>query len=295
MFKHLAIEYSDPNNLSDTVVIKYKLRSDKVVGKWISKVLEAKASYPIDDPGRFYCFNDYNTEEKIVLDKIIQCIDVINSHGNIVERKPTSITDYDTLNYLHHIFEVYHGLLDSQTHEFYVSAPVNVRQALAELNILVHRCESLAYSSTPRHVVTYYGLPKTDMLELSDYDTMTDEFKFGEVYLNYAEIGKTLEDLALDNDVYIADEAFKPLRYYTADFSVRFADSRPEQVEERRGLTKRYYAEHENFFKECGLPYEHPFLKMGKIPLANIAIDMDRASVLELIKTRQYVKSVNFI
>ena len=295
MFKHLVIEYANPNDLSDSIVLRFRLRSEQVVAKWIKKVMEAKASYPIDDPGRFYCFNDYQTEEKIVLDKITQCIDVINAHGEIVERKPASISDYDTLNYLHHIFEVYHGLLDAQTHEFYASAPDNVRRALADLNILVHRCESLAYSSAPRHVVTYYGLPKIDMLELSDYDTMTDEFRFGEVYLNYAEIGKTLEDLALDNDVYIADEAFKPLRYYTADFSVRFADSRPEQVEERRSLTKRYYAEHESFFKERELPFEHPFLKMGKIPLANIDVDMDRASVLELLKSRQYVKSVTFI
>ena len=63
MFKHLAIEYADPNNLSDVVVIKFKLRSDKVVGKWIAKVLEAQAFYSIDDPYRFYGFNDFKTEE----------------------------------------------------------------------------------------------------------------------------------------------------------------------------------------------------------------------------------------
>ena len=295
MFKHLVIEYANPGDLSDSIVLRFRLRSEQVVTKWIEKVMEAKASYPIDDPARFYSFGDYLTEERIAIDKISQCVDTINSHGHIVTRKPASVTDYDTLNYLHHIFEVYHGLLDQQTHEFYVTAPEGVKRALSEINLLVHRCESLAYSAAPRHVVTYYGLPKTDMLDISDYDTMTDDFKFGEVYLCYAEIGKTLEDLALDNDVYIADEAFKPMRFYTADFTVRYADSRIEQVQERRALTKDYYQKHQDFFKERNLPFDHPYLKMGKIPLANIDVDMDRASVLELIKTRQYVKSVTFI
>lgn len=295
MFKHLVIEYANPNNLSDTIVIKFKLRSDEVVGKWIAKVLEAQASYPIDDPQRFYGFNDFKTEEANAMYKMHQCIDTINSYKRIVERRPSSIADYDTLNYLHHIFEVYHGLLDNQTHEFYVAAPVAVKQALSDLNLLVHRCESLAYSATPRHVTTYFGLPKTDMLDISDYNNMTDSFKFGEVYLCYAEIGKTLEDLALDNDVYIADDAFKPMRYYTADFTVRYGDSDPEQVAERRTLTNLYYEQHRDFFEARGLLLNHPYLRMGKIPLANIDVDINNASVLELIKTRQYVKSVNFI
>jgi hypothetical protein len=34
------------------------------------------------------------------------------------------------------------------------------------------------------------------------------QIKFGTVYLNYCEIGKTVEDLANDNDKYIGDDAF---------------------------------------------------------------------------------------
>jgi hypothetical protein len=295
MFKHLVIEYANPSNLSDIVVLKFKLHSDKVVDKWIAKVLEAQASYSIDDPGRFYSFNDIEIERDIALTRINNCIDIINSHQHIVDRNISRVDDYDTLNYLHNIFEVYHGLLDQQTHEFYTTASHAVRKAIADLNLLVHRCEAVSHGSSPRHVVTYYGLPKTSMLELSDYHTIVDTYKFGTVYLQYAEIGKTLEDLALDNDQYISEEAFKPLRYYTADFTIRYDNSDSQQVIERRTLTEEYYKKHRGFFEERQLPFEHPYLKMGKIPLANIDVDINDASVLELIKTRQYVKSVNFI
>jgi hypothetical protein len=295
MFKHLVIEYADPSNLLDTVVLKFKLRSDKVVDKWVAKVLEAQASYSIDDPFRFYGFNSLEVERDTSLSRINACIDTINSHGKIIERVLQKIDDYDTLNYLHHIFEVYHGLLDCQTHEFYISAPDTVKKALADLNVLVHRCESVSHGATPRNVVTYYGLPKTDTLDITDYNSMTDYYSFGTVYLLYSEIGKTLEDLAMDNDQYIADEAFKPLRFYTADFSVIYGDADDAVIFERRKLVERYYYTNAEFFKSKGLHLEHPHLKMGRIPLAHIDIDINNASVLELIKTRQYVKSVNFI
>ena len=297
MFKHLVIEYANPNDLSDSIVLRFRLRSEQVVHKWVSKVLEAQSKqYNIDDPCRFYGFNDHLTEIDYAITRINQCIDVINSHDRIIERRLERIDDYDTLNYLHHIFEVYHGLLDQQTHEFFLTASKEVRTALATLNLLVHRCEAVARKAPPKHIVTYYGLPKDTTLADEDYSELTDVYSFGTVYLQYAEIGKTLEDLATDCDEYIADEAFKPLRHYTADFVVRFGDSDMTEVQSRRKLYQDYFQTHYEFFNARGLTdITHAYLKPGKIPLANLDVDMDKASVLKLIKTRQYVKSVTFI
>jgi hypothetical protein len=290
MYNYICIEYADPNNLSDSFPIQFRLRENSVVPKWASKLIDAQKQYTIDDPYRFYGFDDKQTQTSQALAKINSCIDVINSHRPIINRKLSDINDVDTLNYLHHIFEVYHGLLDQQTNEFYLSANIEVQQALADLNICVHRCESIVQGSVPRHVVTYYGLPKTDVLELEDYELFTDVYKFGTVYLNYVEIGKTIEDLAIDNDQYIADEAFQPFKHYSADFGVLFADSDIDQVCCKRDLVREYYLTHSDFFLQQRLYTDHPFLKIGRIPLADI--DSSPHDVLQLLRTRQYVKSV---
>ena len=290
MYKYLCIEYADPDNLIDSIPIRFRLRDNSVVPKWTDKLIKAQRQYTIDDPGRFYGFEDKQTQITQALSRINSCIDIINSHEPIVERRLDTVNDTDTLNYLHHIFEVYHGLLDQQTHEFYLTATKEVQQALADLNICVHRCESIAQGSTPRHVVTYFGLPKTDVLDINDYELFTDIYKFGTVYLNYVEIGKTIEDLAVDNDQYIADEAFQPFTHYSADFGVLYADSDGQQVDQRRTLVRDYYLNNSEFFLQRGLYAEHPYLKIGKIPLADL--DSPPNNVLQLLRTRQYVKSV---
>jgi len=293
MYTYLCVEYADPANHSDSIILKYKLCQNSVVPKWIDKLTQAQAKYPIDDPTRFYGFGNIPSQIDYALTKINQCIDIINSHREIIYRRLSDINDADTLNYLHNIFEVYHGLLDQQTHEFYLSAPIKVRTALADLNIAVHRCESAARENEARHVVTYFGLPKTDQLALVDYDCFTDQYIAGTVYLNYVEIGKTLENLAVDNDHYISDEAFKPFRYYSADFLILFTDSNINRVTTKRELMKKYYNSNMDFFTAQGLEFAHPYLRPGKIPLAEL--DSSSLDVLQLLQTRQYVKSVKLI
>ena len=138
MYKYLCIEYADPDNPIDSMPVRFRLRNNSVVPKWTDKIIKAQRQYPIDDPQRFYGFGNLDQQISSALLKINACIDVINSHQHIVDRKLMYINDTDTLNYLHHIFEVYHGLLDQQTHEFYLTANTEVRRALADLNICVH-------------------------------------------------------------------------------------------------------------------------------------------------------------
>lgn len=285
MYKSLLIEYANPNNLDDSIVVPFKLQDHSFIHKWIECVELAQQQYPIDNPDRFYGFGSIEIQQQNALARINNTIDIINSHGKIIDKHLTQLDDQDTLNYLHHIFEVYHGLLDSQVHPFYVSAPQQVKQALADLNIDVHRCESIYKGADPRHVVTWYGLPKTKKLNITDYKLFSDEWTFGTVMLNYVEIGKTLEDLANDNDQYIADEAFRPFNHYSADFSVKFWNTDILQINEKRAKINAYYDAHKDFFG----PWQLCFVN-GTIPLANIDCDLD----LKDIEHRQYVKSVNF-
>lgn len=294
-FTKLIITYSSPDHRLDPLCLQYTLRDYTVVDKWCEQLILAQAQYQIDDPTRFYGFGKITDQQIDSVYRINTCIDSINSFEKIIDRKLTDINDQDTLNYLHHIFEIYHGLLDQQTHELWLRAPLEIRKSLADLNVLVHRCESAQRKCEPRHVVTYYGLPKTKTLDLADYSHFTDDYKFGTVYLNYVEIGKTLEDLTQDNDQYIADEAFRPFKHFSADFNVKFWNEDPRQLYEKHVKIKKYYDSNQKFFTDRGLYWGHEYLQNGSIPLADLNYSGDPQDLLENLQTHQYVTRVELI
>jgi hypothetical protein len=287
MYKHLLIEYANPADLQDSVTWSYQLRDYPIVPRWINLVLKAQAQFSIDDPGRFYGFGSRAEQVADALSRINQCITAINLYRPIIDRQLTDVTDQDTLNYLHHQFELYHGLLDTQEeNDFWQGATASARQALANLNLAVHRCETIARGSQPRHVITWFGLPKTEFLNMTDYMYFDDVWSPGTVFLNYVEIGKTLTDLAFDDDQYIAPGAFQPFRHFSADIVVKFAGQNVRQANDKRAIIHRYYEKHQDYFG----PAEPPTYVFGGLPVA----DLDGPLDLDGISTKKFVKSVSF-
>lgn len=283
-FDYLHIEYAAPADNNDTVTVDYRLRSHSFVPKWINCVLRAQQQYPIDDPARFYGFGTWESQVEHSIKAINRCVDLVEQSLQIpIKQRLSDINDQDTLNYLHHIFEVHHGLLDQQSHN------LPGRQALCDLNILVHRCESVQRGAKPRHVVTYFGLPKDQQLIDEDYTNFETTTKFGTVYLNYVEIGKTLEDLAVDNDQYIGSDAFRPFKNYSADFVVRFWNA--DNIEHQQRIYQ-YFKQHHEFFSQQGYTWADLSKSLGSLPLADI-IDRD-CDLLTQLECRQWVKSVKF-
>lgn len=289
------ITLCNPNNIKDEYVLKFDLIDSSIAKKWHLKVIEAiKLGYTIDDPERFYGLNTIQEDESIAIQRINKCVNIINSHKKIIDRHLSDIRDTDTLNYLHHIFEEYHGLLDQQTNEFYTDASSEVRKALSDLNIAVHRVENVLYGNPRRFVTTYFGLPKTDKLTAEDFNYMTCQYNFGGLYLNYVEVGKTLSDLVRDKDEYIDDDAFKPWNYYSADFTVRLYDTLLEKSQKEESDCLQYYKENQDFFRNLGYPEYTNQLKPGFIKLGNLVFD-DKDTIISNITEHQYVKSVTFV
>jgi hypothetical protein len=295
MFSKIAIEYADPTNLNDTYTLSFTLRNQAIVQKWANIVAIANKKYSIDDPGRFYGFGSREQQVFNAVTKINQTIDEINSFEPLIDRKLVDINDQDTLNYLHHIFELHHGLLDNQTSELWNRAPDYVRTALANLNLNVHECEGVGRNANtcPSHIATWYKLKKYLVLDDSDYSLFEPVSSSGTIYLLYAEIGKTLEDLSVDNDQYIHDEAFKPFRHYSADFNVKYYNDDPLVVQNKLTNIKNYYERNREFFLNRNLPWGHPHLTPGAIPLADLEVMPE--DLIDKLATRQWVKSVTLL
>jgi hypothetical protein len=294
MFTKFTITLCNPTDHNQEYELDFKLWDSEHVELWKHKILQAQsANYPIDDPQRFYGLSSIEHEKQMALYKINSCIDTINSHQPLIDRHLDDIHDTDTLNYLHHIFELHHGLLDQQTSEFWKTATPVHRKALADLNIAVHKVENVLYGNKARFTVTYYGLPKQDKLKPDDFKYMTHMYQFGGLYLNYVEIGKTVEDLMRDNDQYIEPEAFQPWKFYSADFTVKLYD-----VDTLTGMKhdidcKNYYETHKDFFKSVGYETYTNKLYPGCISIGQM-IYQNKEETLESIRQHQYIKSVKF-
>ena len=268
--------------------LRFQIRDTPVARLWVER-MQARGQYPLDHPDRFYGFGTLEQEQLRARTYIQQCIQTINNHQPIIDR-PFEHTQ-DCLNYLHNIFERYHGLLDQQTSAYWNSAPDSVRKALAELNLAVHRCESVSISTSPRFVCTWFGMPKIYQLsnELQS-EFGEDQIKFGTVYLNYCEIGKTVEDLAHDNDKYISDDAFRPFGYYSADFNVQFYN---RDLTTKHTEIQNYINNHQDFFLARGITSVYNTqARPVRFPVADLIYNDNQDRLLSLIATRQWVQQV---
>ena len=275
--------------------LSFVIGETNIAQRWARKLHFAISKrYKLDDPRRFYGHTSLSKESKDTLKWITECIDTINDHDPIIERSISRLDDQDTLNYLHSMFEQYHGQLGEPT-GWYESAPEPVQRAIAELNVLVHRCESLVRGAKPRLVCTYYRMPKQDCLAWSDYDLMTDHTAFGDLCLNYCEIGKTLEDFWRDQDEYVTAQTFKPFKYFSADFNVRLYELNAEELQEQRTGIAEYYDANREQFESAGIrDRRHPHLKAGTIVVAQL-IPEHRDKALTVFAEHSYVSAIELI
>lgn len=275
--------------------LEFRVLETPLARLWTER-MELRKSWPLDDPERFYGFNPTAKDQSVALEKIQELIAEINAWQPLIDRSLTTVHDQDTLNYLHNIFEQWHGLLDQQPrHPQYGHIPDAIRHHLANLNVAVHRCESSARGNRPRFVCTWFGMPKTKTLPMNimqEYGTLNPPF--GSVCLNYAEIGKTLEDLTQDRDNYIGDDAFKPFSHYSADFSVRMHAETADYASEKIMRMKEYYNQHREFFFDRGFTTFHdPRLLPLRFPVAELIETQPRNQLINAISQQQKITQVS--
>jgi hypothetical protein len=276
--------------LSSGATLRWRLAGTAVSDAWIQRY-QAAQKYARDQPDRFYGFDAPDMECRRAEAMIQNCINTINHYDPIIEREFAGVADQDSLNYLHSIFEQYHGLLDQQHHDWWQRAPTWVREALVQLNIAVHRCETVGRNQAPRLVCTWFALPKDQTM---DREFMTQWGRvwvpWGTLCFNYAEIGKTLEHLAQDQDTYISDSAFQPFRHYSADFVVYFSESTPADAVDRASALREYWYQHREFFQSRGFDrWDDIELRPLRYPIAYLDMRESQEEIQHMIQQDQNI------
>lgn len=283
MPKHLLI------TLSHGLELKFHIRTTQLAELWVER-MEARGRYALDHPDRFYGFDSQSAERRRAQLMIQKCITTINEHDPVINREFD--WSQDCLNYLHNIFERYHGLLDQQTSDYWHNASDQVKQALAELNLAVHRCETVLQGAKPRFVCTWFGMPKIKKLDPGQLLQWGEQqIRSGTVYLNYCEIGKTVEDLTYDNDSYIGKDAFKPFGHYSADFNVAFFN---QDLSLKMPSIQQYIDQHLDFFLAHNITSVYnPTAKPLRFPVADLQYTDCPQDLIKQIAQQQRVLKVD--
>jgi hypothetical protein len=276
--------------------LTFALLDISIAQRWLKHLgLFIQAGQPWDDSKRFYNFPNDQYPESVVVERLKQLVGIIKTHdASIIQREFGTTLDQDDLNYLHHVFEVYHGLYDQQhENEFFMNSPKAVQDALGDLNIWIHRYETLG--GIPRFVATWKYKPYRDLFTDEDFKHFSLCEEWGDLRLNYCEIGKTLYDFWHDNDQYISAEAFQPHHHYCFDFTVRFAEFDKTHYDQQEQQIWHYFDQHTQLFSSLGYSKHDPRLAMGGITIGKLQTTDSRADVIDQISRHQCLKSISVV
>lgn len=269
MYEKFFVKICEKYNNLNTFDLVFRIYDTDIAQKWAHEITK---KYELYEVYRFKSWQVDGTEEKDIVNKLNKQIDIINQFfGKLIGTKVRLGTTQASLNCLHKVFEDLRGTIEKGTDKFN-NSPQTVKDAIQNLNILIHRYEDYNASKpsplSPEHPFasltgTFKERPRYKLCDL-DYDHFTFMWKFGEVYINYCEVGKPILDVFKDDDHHIGKENIKPLHYYSADFMIKFGPNTPDWFYNKRLRSLKSWLEKKGYN-----PYDKK-LSLGLIPVAKI-------------------------
>jgi hypothetical protein len=240
--------------------------------------------------------NDGWTEENLV-QCINDCISVINKNSTMISHTAFVGMNQQQLNTLHLYFETLRGgVLTPGT--YWVSADNEQQKALVDYNVYIHRAEEFYRHknkpSQPRLVCTFNDIKRKDLKD-SDYNLFTFERYFGEVYINYCEVGKPLFDVYKDGDDVVTDNNIRPLRYYSADFTAYFYDRDLNIIKKFEDGMSKWWDQNESKLSKLGFIKNDPKNAMGNIPVAKLDTKDSREYIIAKLQEFNTMDRVELI
>jgi hypothetical protein len=214
-------------------------------------------------------------------------VEIINNYfdGSSDRRVNYHITQYfdpatldqNILNEIHHHFEILIGQVWNVS-EYFKKADQPTAFAIRQLNNLCHEMESLRKPSvtmTPRHWTAYIYFPflpgyRYKFVE-SDYDHFERNRYFGDLFLHYAQLGKTPLEAWFGRDEVVFDENISGLRYLSGEFVVNFTDdiSDAEQLHSRLVNDREFFP----WLRGRGQDPESKFTSVGNVVIGKFERD----------------------
>ena len=149
-------------------------------------------------------------------------------------------TNHELMNKLHYHFELLQGTVNGLS-DYYIKADYKTKFAIRQLNNLCHEAEALMLSIRKKHNMPLWIRPsqittfltaqrfKFPVEHKQRFNEKNYDRKFGEVYLHWSQIGKTLFEVFRDEsgaDLDISTcSAITHLEYYSGEFDIEWGNS----------------------------------------------------------------------
>ena len=252
----------------------FDILDSNIAKKW---AVEVGKNYSIYENDRFINWTNNKKDKNYYVNELNKQIKIVDNYSPNIIPFFFNIdqVNQNSFNILHKFFEEIRGPIENPP-EFYKNAPHDVQEAINRFNIMIHEFESLEFNKNKNNVhpesrviVTFNNRIRYK-LEDEDYDHFTFKWTFGDVYINYCEVGKTVIDVIRDNDTIVGASNIRPLRYYSADLQVKFSPTEDDiEYNRRKEIIKNKYIEKKDFFESLGLFYDKK-LSLGLIPVAKL-------------------------
>lgn len=258
------------NKTNQEYKLPFAVYNTDIASRWYDSLMSQENKHVVEKD-RMYNFptNEW-TEDKIV-HELNFCIDTINQNKEYIKHKAYVGMPQEQLNHLHHYFENLRGSVLAPA-EFFENCTDEQKIALERYNVVIHRAENFYINKNhnkhfPR-IVCRFPNRKRHLLQDKDYDYFTLARKFGEVYINYCEVGKPLYDVYKDGDDIVGDDNIRPLKYYSCDFTVVFHYRSQERVDKFLEGMNTWWDENNDHLKNLGFEKNNPKNALGNIPVA---------------------------
>ena len=243
----------------------------------------------------FGAFNLERSSKKVLVKKIKNCIDIINN--SFLNKKYNYFIEpikgnynVDEHNRIHHHFEILMGQvwnLSDWYEKIYASGDLKLLNAVRGLNDLTHQIYAIKFN-VPYLNTTFLNddITKDELPNESD-DYFVLESNFGDVFLHYAQLGKTLIETILDNDKEIHESNISSLRLLSGEFDISFGDI----LKNKRKTINKIFTK----IKEKGKdPYDKT-LRLGRLKVGSIILQDKKEKILDNICKNDQILSISII
>lgn len=272
--------YVEFKNQIETLTLKFEIHDHITAKKWYQELTEQLQRNPkLKENNRLYHFPGDSWSLEKITSELKNLATIINSHKfyiSEVDQIDTSI-DQPLLNTLHKYFEDMRGGILNPG-EYFTKSPEHIKRTIEDYNVLIHRTEDKlnAKRDRPRMVLTFQNRRRHELMD-SDYDNFSLDINFGEVYINYCEVGKSLWDVFKDKDTIVGDENIRPLKWYSADMMIYFMNG---SYRTRIQKFWRWWDTQSEFLSELGFIKYDKRLSIGHIPVAKLVTDRDPEEIV---------------
>lgn len=228
--KHIVITLQNPLDESDTLDLPFVVQDTDIGMDWFDNCVQSlQNNARLEKNFQWLGWPDPNRNVEYLSGRLQECVNIINNFadnnvelwdGYRIDENWDDITSDDALNQLHHHFELLMGQVWDVAH-YMKTADDPTSYQIRQLNNLVHELASRKSAINPGGMTVISYLDPVRM-EFKDeyYDNFSIKRSFGDIFLHYAQTGKTPIEAWEDNDDYVFNNNINALRYMSGEFNI---------------------------------------------------------------------------